>query len=203
MDAKYLKLEYGFWDGCTIYVLGTKNDMLSFFDIVDKYCDIEGKELLTHKLKRGYIEYEDVSELNRIFEEIKICFAKLEVSELKNLEQYKKNSSLNWKHKKVIAVFIKFITKGLRATEGLIWHLNNTEKEELTFFGMMKVSLTGIPYSDWIKELPKEFFDNMKDEDEPFWMWDVNDLKELVEKEKERDREERRAKRMARMRGSE
>ena len=177
------KLEYGFWDGCTVYTLGSKNDMISFFDIIEKYCDVEGKELVTRELKIRYIKYEDVYELDRVFKEIAQCFSRLKTSHLKELERYKKNSFLDWNQETIYQVFKKFIENSLEASEGLIWSVNNETEDELTFFTQMKVILTDIGYSYWIKELPQELFDNLTDEDEPFWMWDIDKLEALVKQQ--------------------
>jgi len=159
---KDIKFTYGFWEGGAIYELGSKNDMQSFFDIIEKYCDIDGKELVTKELKTRYIKYEDVYELDRVFKEIEQCFSKLKIDDLKELERYKKDSYLDWNQTTVKEVFWKFIKSGLKASEGLIWAINNLSKERLNFFSTMKVTVTNIPYTDWILELPQEVFDNFK-----------------------------------------
>ena len=175
MDKKY-----GFRQGNRMFSLGSKYDMILFFELVEKYCHIEHIELVLRELQKRYIKYEDVTKLYEVFKGIEECFGKIETSSIEDIGKYTKESTLDWGQETLQNVFSKFIKSGLKSAKGVQWRVDNVPKEELKFLGMMKVTMVDIPYYDWFKKFPQEVFDNLTDSDEPLWMWDVDRLEKLM-----------------------
>ena len=176
-----MRLKYGLYGGGHLLVLGTKNDMTSFYRLIHHYCkDIENIELISDRLYKKYVKKDDVDKTLDVMYLIGESFKKVSIESLENKKDYIIDSALNWKKDTLFDVY-ENIFKGF--SEITIDFNYSIEDYGFSSKLLIKTVIVNIPYTNWIKELPQELFDNLTDEDEPFWMWDIDKLEALVKQQ--------------------
>ena len=176
-----MRLEYGLYGGGHLLVLGTKNDMTSFYRLIHHYCkDIENIELISDRLYKKYVKKDDVDKTLDVMYLIGESFKKVSIESLENKKDYIIDSALNWKKDTLFDVYAKVFDRFPHIIQMFKYFLEDVGFDSDV---LIKTVIASIPYTDWIKELPQELFDNLTDEDEPFWMWDIDKLEALVKQQ--------------------
>lgn len=173
-----MQLEYGLFGGGHLLVIGTKNDMVNFYKLVDSFCqDIEDIQLVSDRLYKKYVQVDDVNKTLRVMNLIGERFKKISLDLLEKKENYMLDSALNWKKGTLFDVYEKIFKGFSEITMDFNYSL-----EDYGFSSklLIKTVIANIPYTDWIKELPQDLFDNLSDEDAPLWTWDIEKIEEVV-----------------------
>jgi len=170
-----MNLRYGISGGGYTIVIGTQNDMINFYKLVDKYChDIDNICLINDRLFRKYIKLEDVDKTQKVMENIQEVFKNIMID---NIELTIEDSALNWNQKSLDLVYDKLFSKFADVVQMFKFFIEDCGIKNKI---LIRTKIASIPYGDWISELPLEVFENLTDSDEPLWMWDVDRLEKLM-----------------------
>lgn len=142
-------IEVGLMGVASLISLGERNEVYSFFSELFM-CKFNDKEVFEIKnLYKGYLDYDRSIIVIDILNKI-------------NSENFIIS------HKNILNDLIKILH---RLSEQLLFFSKENNEN-----GVIRMVIFNIPYCAVDQMQPLEFYDNLTNEDEPFWMRDVSDF---------------------------
>lgn len=173
--------EIGYLGINSIMNLGTRSDVVLFFDVIKAYPVFDNPEidfsLVTDRLYKRYVRFEDLDKTHELMKFIGESFKALppscvEWSPVQTIENGRTN--LDNSKSTLYEVFQDYF----ECFDELVASAKYFYEDDGSY-RPIKIARTTTPYYVYFKRIPLEYYDNLNEK--PYWCWGIEELNELYE----------------------